>query len=238
MALAGSAPLPDGASHLLIVDDDTRIRDLLARFLSENGYRVSTAASAAQAREQMARFTFDLLILDVMMPGETGFEFARHLRGRSSVPILMLTARGDITDRIEGLETGADDYLAKPFDPRELLLRLSGILRRATQSRAPAASADDEFVFGPFTFHPARGELRRGEEQIRLTERERGMLAMLAERGSDGVSRLELAGDDTVGERAVDVQINRLRRKIENDPANPLLLQTMRGVGYRLMVEG
>jgi two-component system, OmpR family, phosphate regulon response regulator OmpR len=235
-----SVPAPsldDAAPHVLVVDDDTRIRDLLGRFLGENGYRVSTAASAAEARGHMARFAYDLLILDVMMPGETGFDLARAVRKVSDVPILMLTARGETSDRIEGLEIGADDYLAKPFDPRELLLRMSSVLRRIAAPAEPESRGGAEVRFGSFTFHPGRGELRRGDTALRITERERQMLTLLAERGGDGASRLELAGDDSVGERAVDVQINRLRRKIEADPANPLLLQTVRGKGYRLMVE-
>jgi two-component system phosphate regulon response regulator OmpR len=232
-----SRTLPDDAPHLLVVDDDRRIRELLSRFLFTSGYRVTTVESAAEARAKLEGLRFDLLILDVMMPGETGFDFARKLRTTSSVPILMLTARGEAEMRIQGLEIGADDYLGKPFEPRELALRIANILKR-TRPDAPTV----EFVrFGEFVFHMARRELRRGEEIVHLTDREREMLALLAAAPGETVPRLALAGNggngngSAVGERAVDVQINRLRRKIERDPANPLLVQTVRGVGYRLV---
>ena len=233
-------PLTDDAPHLLLVDDDRRIRDLLSRFLLSEGYRVTTAESAADARAKLEGLRFDLLILDVMMPGETGFEFARGLRATSNVPIVMLTARGESQSRIEGLEIGADDYVGKPFEPRELSLRIAAVLKRARPSAAPAL----EFVrFGHFVFHIPRGELKRGDEIIHLTDREREMLRLLAATPGETVPRMALAGEgsdgvgngQTVGERAVDVQINRLRRKIERDPANPLLVQTVRGVGYRLV---
>jgi two-component system phosphate regulon response regulator OmpR len=224
----------DDASHLLVVDDDRRIRDLLSRFLSAEGYRVTTAESAAEARAKLDGLRFDLLILDVMMPGETGFELARAIRKTSAVPILMLTARDEKESRIEGLETGADDYVSKPFEPRELLLRIANILKRAQ----PAVLAPVESVrFGPFVFHVSRGELRRGDEVIRLTDRERVMLRVLSASPGETVPRLALAGNATsLNERAVDVQVNRLRRKIERDPANPLIVQTVRGIGYRLVV--
>jgi two-component system phosphate regulon response regulator OmpR len=231
-------PIADDAPHLLVVDDDRRIRELLSQFLMKEGYRVTTVESAAEARAKLEGLSFDLLILDVMMPGETGFEFARKLRTSSSVPILMLTARGEAESRIQGLEIGADDYVGKPFEPRELSLRVANILKRARPAPAPAM----EFVrFGEFVFHLGRGELKRGEEIIHLTDREREMLALLAASPGETVPRLALAGNGNngdggaVGERAVDVQINRLRRKIERDPANPLLVQTVRGVGYRLV---
>ncbi len=231
-----SAALPDDAPHLLVVDDDRRIRDLLSRFLLSEGYRVTTAESAAEARAKLAGLRFDLMILDVMMPGETGFEFARALRASSAssnVPILMLTARDEAVSRIEGLEIGADDYVSKPFEPRELSLRVANILKRATP---PAAVVVESVRFGDFVFHLARGELRRGEEMIRLTDREREMLRVLAAAPGETVPRLALAGNGgAIGERAVDVQVNRLRRKIEQDPANPLLIQTVRGIGYRLV---
>jgi two-component system phosphate regulon response regulator OmpR len=226
-------PLPDEAPHLLLVDDDTRIRELLARFLQDNGYRVTTAASAEEARPRLRALTFDLLILDVMMSGESGIALARALRPANTVPILMLTARGETEERIEGLEAGADDYVTKPFEPRELLLRVAGILRRtATRERTAQAVR-----FGRYDFDRRTGVLRCGEEVVRLTEREREMLELLAGGGGDTVSRERLAAPGTSGERAVDVQINRLRRKIEDDPANPVLLQTVRGIGYRLSVE-
>jgi two-component system, OmpR family, phosphate regulon response regulator OmpR len=228
-----SAALADDAPHLLVVDDDRRIRDLLSRFLLAEGYRVTTAETAADARAKLEGLRFDLLILDVMMPGETGFDLARDLRASSSVPIIMLTARDEKKDRIEGLTIGADDYVGKPFEPRELSLRIAGVLRRARPAAAPAV----EIVhFGDFRFHIARGELTRGEEIVRLTDRERDMLRLLAATPGETVPRQALAGNGgSTGERAVDVQVNRLRRKIERDPANPLLVQTVRGIGYRLV---
>lgn len=224
----------DGAPHLLVVDDDRRIRDLLLRFLHREGYRVSTAQSAAEARAKLSGLSFDLLILDVMMPGETGFELAQAIRASSSVPILMLTARDETENRIKGLEIGADDYLAKPFEARELVLRINNILRRQLAANAPPI---EQVRFGDFVFHLGRGELRRGDEIVRLTDREREMLCGLAAKPGETVPRLALAGNGAgAGERAVDVQINRLRRKIEGDPANPLFVQTVRGIGYRLVV--
>jgi two-component system, OmpR family, phosphate regulon response regulator OmpR len=231
-----SAPamLADDAPHLLLVDDDRRIRDLLSRFLFGEGYRVTTAETAAEARAKLDGLKFDLLILDVMMPGETGFELAKNLRAASSVPILMLTALDEKENRIKGLELGADDYVAKPFEPRELSLRIASILRRAQPATAPPV---ESVRFGPFVFHIGRGELRRGEEVIHLTDRERVMLRLLAAAPGETVPRQALAGNGgAVGERAVDVQVNRLRRKIERDPANPLIVQTVRGIGYRLVV--
>jgi two-component system phosphate regulon response regulator OmpR len=223
----------DNAPHILVVDDDSRIRDLLARYLNDHGFRVTTAVDAASARAAMRGLSFDLLILDVMMPQESGIDFARALRAETQVPILMLTARAEPEQRIEGLETGVDDYLAKPFDPRELLLRVSNVLRRGT-----AAAPTSEVRMGAFIFHVSRGELRRDGETVRLTERERDLLRYFAQRPGTPVSRHELAKDaDSGGERAVDVQINRLRRKIEHDPANPVFLQTVRGKGYILYSE-
>ena len=231
---AASVPMADDAPHVLVVDDDRRIRDLLSRYLQREGYRVTTARSAAEARARLDGLAFDLLILDVMMPGESGFELAKALRKTSQVPILMLTARAEAESRIAGLEIGADDYVAKPFEARELSLRIANILKRAQ----PAAPAPAESVrFGPFLFHIGRGELRHGEELIHLTDREKEMLRLLAALPGETVPRLMLAGNGAAaGERAVDVQVNRLRRKIESDPANPLFVQTVRGIGYRLMV--
>jgi two-component system phosphate regulon response regulator OmpR len=229
-----SVPLADDAPHLLVVDDDRAIRDLLSRFLHREGYRVTTADTAADARAKLEGLRFDLLILDVMMPGETGFDLARSIRSGSGVPILMLTARAEKESRIAGLEIGADDYVAKPFEPRELSLRIANILKRASP---PPAPSPESVRFGPFVFHAGRGELRRGEEVIHLTDRERDMLRMLAVAPGETVTRLALAGNGaSPGERAVDVQVNRLRRKIEADPANPLFVQTVRGIGYRLVV--
>jgi two-component system phosphate regulon response regulator OmpR len=227
-----SAP-SDAAPHLLVVDDDRRIRDLLLRFLLAEGFRVTTAETAAEARSKLGGFSFDLLILDVMMPGETGFDLARAIRVSSGVPILMLTARDEAEDRIRGLELGADDYLAKPFEPRELLLRIGNILKRQRTLAPPIESVR----FGEFEFHIGRGELRRGEEFVHLTDREREMLCALAARPGETVPRMALAGNGQgINERAVDVQVNRLRRKIEHDPANPLIVQTVRGIGYRLIL--
>jgi two-component system phosphate regulon response regulator OmpR len=233
MTATAPAKPADDAPHLLVVDDDRRIRALLSRFLLGEGYRVSTAESAAEARAKLEGLKFDLLILDVMMPGESGFDFARAIRVGSSVPILMLTARDEKESRIMGLELGADDYLSKPFEPRELALRITNILKHA---RPPRSAPLQSVRFGPFVFHMASGELRRGEEAIRLTERECEMLRVLATNVGETVPRQALAGNgDAVSERTVDVQVNRLRRKIETDPANPLIVQTVRGIGYRLM---
>ena len=223
----------DDAPHLLVVDDDRRIRDLLSRFLAGEGYRVTTADNAKDARAKLTGLSFDLLILDVMMPGETGFELARSIRGHSSVPILMLTARDGAESRIEGLQIGADDYLSKPFEPRELSLRIANILKRAQPAVAPPV---ESVRFGPFVYHLARGELRKGDDVIRLTDREREMLRILTATPGETVLRMALAGNgDQTSERAVDVQVNRLRRKIETNPANPLFVQTVRGIGYRLV---
>lgn len=223
----------DDAPHLLLVDDDRRIRDLLSRFLAGEGYRVTTAKSAADARSKLQGLLFDLLILDVMMPGETGFELARSIRTSSAVPIVMLTARHEAESRIEGLQIGADDYVAKPFEPRELVLRIANILKRAAPVVAPTM---ESVAFGPYVYHLERGELREGDKSIHLTDREREMLRILASVPGETVPRGALAGGDgSANERAVDVQINRLRRKIERDPASPLFLQAVRGIGYRLV---
>jgi two-component system, OmpR family, phosphate regulon response regulator OmpR len=228
-------PLPDNAPHVLLVDDDQRIRDLLTRFLTENGFRVTPAGDAAMARAAMRGLSFDIVILDVMMPGETGLELARSLKGTSEIPILLMTALDQTEDRVAGLETGADDYMIKPFEPRELLLRLKNILRRG-QSRP---TTGDEIQMGEYSFHIGRGELKRnGDETIKLTERERDLLRQFALRAGTPVARHELANDESTGsERAIDVQINRLRRKIEIDPSNPVYLQTVRGKGYILYTD-
>jgi two-component system phosphate regulon response regulator OmpR len=224
-------PLADNALHVLVVDDDERIRNLLVRYLQEHGYRVSQASDGAVARAKLQGLAFDVIILDVMMPGETGFSVATFLRETSDVPILMLTARSEPEFRIQGLEIGVDDYLSKPFEPRELLLRLQNIMRR----RAATGDVETELRFGPFTFHQKRGELKRDGEPVRLTDREREMLREFAAHPGETISREHLA---KVGgyenERAVDVQINRIRQKVEIDPANPRYLQTVRGRGYVL----
>lgn len=231
--------LADDAPHVLVVDDDSRIRSLLSRFLQTNGYRVTTASNALEARDHLNGLAFDLLVLDVMMPGESGFDLARSIRTQSAVPILMLTALVDVDDRLKGLELGADDYLGKPFDPRELLLRINSILRRVTAAPPVTVPAGPEAVrFGPFQFHLARGELRQGEEPVRITNRERDILRQLGQAIGGTVPREMLADPESgANERTIDVQINRLRRKIEPDATNPTYLQTVRGVGYRLAVD-
>lgn len=227
--------LADDAAHLLIVDDDTRIRELLFRYLVEQGFRVTTAADAAEARRRLEGIDFDLLVVDVMMPGESGIALTRSLREDKKVPILMLTALSESPDRINGLEAGADDYLPKPFEPRELVLRINNILKRSGQ---PAVPKIEQIVFGPFTYVIARRELKKAGEIVRLTDREREIMTIFAERPGETIPRHELVGGDMeVGERTIDVQINRLRRKIEADPSNPLWLQTVRGIGYRLVID-
>jgi len=229
---AGDKPGPaDDAPHILVVDDDRRIRELLKRYLADNGFRVTTAENAAEARTRLAGLSFDLLVLDVMMPGESGLDLTRDLRRTSTVPILMLTARGEAGDRIDGLERGADDYLAKPFEPRELILRIRTILRRA---QAPGAIKHDEISLGPCRFNVTRGELWNGDTQIRLTTREIQLMRIFSANPRTPLSRLDLC-DNEAAERSIDVQINRLRRKLESDPRNPVYLQTVRGEGYALM---
>jgi two-component system, OmpR family, phosphate regulon response regulator OmpR len=224
-------------AHILVVDDDRRIRALLSRFLLGEGYFVTAAATTAEAETRMRDFLFDLIVLDVMMPGENGVAFVRRLRGggapQRAAPILMLTARGDARDRVEGLEAGVDDYLAKPFEPRELVLRIASILRRTRRVEQAAVA-----LFGEFSFDLATEELACGDRTVHLTTRERDLLRALALAGAEGVARSDLARRDAgedAGERSVDVEIARLRRKIEADPAAPRYLQTMRGRGYRLL---
>jgi two-component system phosphate regulon response regulator OmpR len=227
-------PLPDNAPHVLVVDDDQRIRDLLGRYLFENGFRVTAASDSATARASMRGLSFDLVILDRMMPGESGLELARELKAISPVPICMLTAKAEPEDRVEGLEAGVDDYVTKPFEPRELVLRLQNIMRRGQITAGPR----EEIRMGDFTFHIARGELKQGEENVKLTERERDLLRLFASRPGSPIARHELASDEATGsERAIDVQINRLRRKIEADPGNPVYLQTVRGKGYIFYID-
>ena len=219
-------------THVLVVDDDDRLRDLLRRYLSENGFLVTTASDAADARIRMSGLTFDLIILDLMMPGESGLDFAASLRRTNSVPILMLTAMGEPDDRISGLERGADDYLTKPFEPRELLLRINSILRRVGKPAGPV----DRIIMGNVEFDPRREELLRDGLPLRLTEVEAGLLRALSERPGNVLSReelIELTGASGGG-RAVDVQVTRLRRKIEPHPKTPRYLQTVRGKGYVL----
>ena len=231
--------LPDHAPHILVVDDDRRVRELLSRYLKEQGFRVTAAANVAEARLRSQSFVFDALVLDVMMPGESGFDYAKSVRETSRVPILMLTARSNPNDRVTGLEIGADDYLPKPFEPRELILRLNNIINRRAPEAASGQNGSGRSVsFGPFVYRLDRGELRRGDELVRISEREREILTMLAEAEGGSVEREVLAGSGgTAAERTIDVQINRLRRKTEPDPANPSFLQTVRGIGYRLVID-
>jgi two-component system phosphate regulon response regulator OmpR len=219
--------------HLLVVDDDARLRSLLQRYLAANGFRVTAAADAAEARALIKSIEFDCLVLDVMMPGESGLDLAADLRAQSQVPILMLTARGEPTDRIAGLERGADDYLAKPFEPRELALRLSSLIRRAHVARPPALR---EVRLGDCLFDAERGELTRSGRRVKLTGSEAQLLKLFAANPGRPFSRGQLCTRlDIALERSVDVQVTRLRRKIETDPKLPLYLQTVRGVGYVLV---
>lgn len=214
--------------HVLVVDDDARLRELLRRYLADNGFLVATASDAAAARAKLSGLHFDVIVLDLMMPGENGLVFAEHLRRVDNVPILMLTAMDAVEDRIAGLESGADDYLVKPFEPRELVLRLNAVLRRAS----PVVAAPVNF--GPFLFEPASGELRQDGTPILLTAAEAGLLRALTATVGLAVSRERLGVISRVAERSVDVQINRLRRKVEPDPRNPRYLVTVRGEGYAL----
>jgi len=219
--------------HLLVVDDDERLRELLQRYLSANGFRVSAASDAAGARSLMKSMAFDLLILDVMMPGESGLDLSRAIRASSQTPVLMLTARGDTEDRIAGLEHGADDYLPKPFEPRELLLRVSALLRRAAP---PARIAHAEVRLGECVFDPQRAQLRRKGKPVKLTSSEAALLQLFAANAGRSFSRADLCARLGVTlERSIDVQVTRLRRKIEEDPKLPLYLQTVRGIGYVLV---
>ncbi|MGC6475633.1 MAG: response regulator [Parvibaculales bacterium] len=232
--------LPDeNTAHILIVDDDRRIRSLLQKFLSENGYRTSIAGDAKEARQHLEALEFDLIVLDVMMPGETGMELTKDLRTKANaVPILLLTALADVDHRIEGLQTGADDYLPKPFDPQELLLRINNILRRQAAMPSSKIEAPEEVTFGDCIFKLERGELLRGDERISLTTRDIELLRYFAEKAGQIIPREALMqGQENISERAIDVQINRLRQKIEDDPRNPVHLQTVRGAGYILRVD-
>jgi len=239
-------------AHILVVDDDKRLRDLIARYLGEQGFRVTVAIDAADARAKLKSISFDLLVLDIMMPGESGLDLTRSLRQDSSVPILLLTAMGEVQDRIHGLETGADDYLGKPFEPKELILRINSILKRAQPRIAPAPVTAGTVKFGAFAFELDRRRLYKGGEIVHLTEGESELLTTLARRAGQPVSRDDLqtragsegedlgadAADGNVVEvgasRLIDVQMTRLRRKIEDDPRFPRYLQTVRGIGYVL----
>lgn len=230
--------MSDPAPHLLIIDDDERIRDLLRKFLARQGFLVSVARDAQHARRILSGLEFDLLVMDVMMPGEDGVALTRALRETITTPILLLTAKGDTADRIAGLEAGADDYLPKPFEPKELLLRINAILRRMPDPE-PDNAAPKVLSMGPVRFDIDRAELLRGEDMIRLTATEVQLMRIFSENLREPVSRAKLVEDlgrdkGQAQERAVDVQITRLRRKIESDPKQPRYLQTVRGEGYML----
>ncbi|MDK3017731.1 response regulator [Pseudodonghicola flavimaris] len=224
--------------HLLIVDDDERIRDLLKKFLQRNGFLVSAARDAAHARRILEGLEFDLIVMDVMMPGEDGISLTRSLRETMTTPILLLTARGETDDRIAGLEAGADDYLGKPFEPKELLLRINAILRRMPETPSEQ-TAPKILQLGPIRYDISRGEMWQGSDLVRLTATESQLMRIFSARPGEPISRTTLVeelGRDRgqAQERAVDVQITRLRRKIEPDPKQPRYLQTVRGAGYML----
>ena len=224
------------SAHILVVDDDERLRRLLSRYLTENGYMVSTAADAMEARSQLQSMEFDLIVLDVMMPGESGIELTKGLREGNDVPILLLTAMSDTADRITGLDAGADDYMGKPFEPRELLLRIGSVLRRSVRE---VPQERPQIRFGRFTFDLERQELSEDGSPIHLTTAEASLLGALVQRAGETLSREELAeltgGDGNL--RTVDVQVTRLRKKFEDDPRLPRHLQTVRGRGYVLWVD-
>ncbi len=222
------------APHILVVDDDTRLRELLHKYLTEQGFRITAARDAADARVKLESFDFDLIVLDIMMPGESGLELTRGLREKSRVPVLLLTAVGEIAARIAGLARGADDYLSKPFEPRELVLRVNAILRR---TQAPTPTPGGEIAFGDYSFDLARKELRKGADFVRLTTAEASLLKTLARQPGVPVSRETLSAENPMigNTRAIDVQVTRLRRKIEENPRFPRHLQAVRGVGYVLI---
>ena len=238
--------IPDSPIHLLIIDDDTRIRALLQKYLVRNGYLVTAARDAAHARRLLKGLAFDLVVLDVMMPGEDGFSLTRHIRAQGATPVLLLTARGEAEDRITGLEAGADDYLPKPFEPRELLLRINAILRRNPQPN-PITVLPQMLIMGPLRYDLERGELKQGEKPVRLTQTEAAIMRLFCQNPGEVITREALVDHlsrDRAGhggmvgqERAVDVQITRLRRKIERDPKVPRHLQTVRGAGYMLVTD-
>lgn len=230
------AAQPD--AHILVVDDDERIRTLLKKYLTRNNYWVTTARDAQHARRLLEGLEFDLLVVDVMMPGEDGVSLTRDLSERIATPILLLTARGEADDRITGLEAGADDYLPKPFEPRELLLRINAILRRVPKPD-PSNEPPKTIHMGSIRYDMSRGELWSGQDMIRLTATESALMRIFSARPNQPISRTQLVqdlgrDDGQAQERAVDVQITRLRRKIESDPRTPRYLQTVRGSGYML----
>ncbi|AXT27794.1 response regulator [Ruegeria sp. AD91A] len=230
--------MSDMDAHLLIVDDDERIRDLLKKFLMRNGFLVTAARDAAHARRVLSGLDFDMIVMDVMMPGEDGVSLTRALRETHTTPILLLTAKGETEHRIAGLEAGADDYLAKPFEPKELLLRINAILRRMPETPAEETTAKI-LNLGPFRYDIERGEMWQGEDPVRLTATESQLMKIFSAQPGEPISRAKLVEDlgrdkGQAQERAVDVQITRLRRKIEQDPKQPRYLQTVRGAGYML----
>jgi len=222
--------------HILVVDDDRRLRTLLKKFLGEQGYMVTAAATGAEARRHMASLQFDLLVIDVMMPGEDGYALTRAIRATSTVPILMLTAMGDPSDRIHGLELGVDDYMAKPFEPKELTLRIASILRRTPPAQDVSRT---ELRFGDCRYDLARKHLVREGQPVHLTVGEAELLHTLAQKAGEAVDRsaLGVTEEDGFNPRTIDVQITRLRRKIEPDPRQPRYLQTVRGTGYILRTD-
>jgi two-component system phosphate regulon response regulator OmpR len=231
--------MSDVDPHLLIVDDDERIRDLLKKFLMRNGFLVTAARDATHARRILSGLDFDLIVLDVMMPGEDGMSLTRAIRETSSTPVLLLTAKGETEDRIMGLEAGADDYLPKPFEPKELLLRINAILRRMPEPQA-ADTAPKMLNLGPIRYDIERGEMWQGEDILRLTATESQLMKIFSATPGEPISRAKLVEDlgrdrGQAQERAVDVQITRLRRKLETDPKQPRYLQTVRGAGYMLV---
>lgn len=232
----------DIGAHLLIVDDDERIRTLLQKFLGRNGFMASGARDAAHARRLLSGLSFDLIVLDVMMPGEDGLSLCRDIRLTDTTPILLLTAKGEANDRIEGLEAGADDYLAKPFEPKELLLRINAILRRMP-TPTEDATVPKILHLGPIRYDIERAEMFQGQDSVRLTATEAALMQIFAHQPGEALSRGDLVsllnrdkvGGEPVQERAVDVQITRLRRKLETNPKQPRYLQTVRGAGYMLV---
>lgn len=223
-------------AHILVVDDDTRLRKLLQRYLKERGFMVTATASAEDAKRHMEALQFDLIILDVMMPGQDGVSFAGAIRKESDIPILMLTAMGEAAHRIKGLEQGVDDYMGKPFEPRELILRVDAILKRTPP---PAAEDVHELCFGECRYDVARSILTRVGSPVHLTVAEADLLRTLALKANSPVHRSELGntGDRPANPRTIDVQVTRLRRKIEADPRQPRYLQTVRGTGYLLRTD-
>jgi two-component system phosphate regulon response regulator OmpR len=233
---------PATKPHVLVVDDDTRLRGLLRRYLAEQDFVVSTAVSAADARAKLEHLAYDLMVLDIMMPGETGLELTKSLRtvrGQAPLPILLLTARGEASDRIEGFEVGADDYLQKPFEPRELVLRINSILRRIPKPVTTKRS----LRFGAWLYNAERDELCQGDDVVRLTDMEAGLMRVLSAEPGVVITREQLAERSSnattkISDRTIDVQVTRLRRKIEPDAKNPRYLVTVRGEGYMLMPAG